>query len=152
MTLSMYSSRGAGLLLMFGLLLICSTVVAGVVHVLTARYPPTVTVEGGTIYEVGQTNTGQIVAHIFRLYNPHPYPIRVAIVTPGCTCTTAKTDRTTILPYENASVTVSTEAEQIGDLNAGADVYTERGNESKETWLLITGSVVKKTHKISPSS
>ncbi|BDI28206.1 hypothetical protein CCAX7_002570 [Capsulimonas corticalis] len=113
----------------------------GVASKVRGSETPNVSVLGGLVYDAGRTPAGHPLTHVYRLNNPHSFPVGLSIVTTGCECTTAQASAAVIPAHGKADVTLRVKLEDTNNISAGACFATTHGGQRVETWLLLTGQI-----------
>lgn len=113
-----------------------------VVYFIQVRARPTVVVDGGEVFDSGVVVSKAPLVHIFRVENPHPFPVQVSALTNGCACTTSVLSASTIPSHGSVEVSLRV-APEDGEIQGSAFLTSRRGGMSVDTYLFVTGAVAQ---------
>lgn len=99
---------------------------------------PEIQVVGDTIYDAGVVSSKKPLVHVFKIVNPHAFPVTLQEPVSGCDCTKVSLSANAIPAHGSAAVTVSVEPEGK-NINGSAAITAAYNGKHSETWLFVKG-------------
>lgn len=101
-------------------------------------------VEESVVYDAGTVIKGEVVTAKFKVTNTGSYPLVIASVTPGCSCTVADYPEEPLSPGESGYIMAHVNSDRIGTkiINKGMDITAN--TTPHITQLVIRGNIVMK--------